>query len=49
MQKSELIFKKTDMKTTSIFLLLVYWSIMIFAPIISNDLKMGSSRAIKLN
>jgi len=37
------------MKTISIFLLLIYWSIMISAPIMSNDIKMGSSRAIKLN
>ncbi len=36
------------MRTISIFLLLVYWSIMISAPVMSNDLKMGSSRAIKL-
>ena len=38
-----------NMKTVSIFLLLIYWSIIISAPIMSNDLKMGSSRAIKLN
>ena len=38
-----------NMRTISIFLLLIYWSIMISAPIMSNDLKMGSSRAIKLN
>jgi len=37
------------MKTISIFLLLIYWSIIISGPIMSNDLKMGSSRAIKLN
>jgi len=37
------------MKTISIFLLLIYWSIMISAPVMSNDLKMGSFRPIKLN
>jgi len=37
------------MKIISIFLLLIYWSIIISAPIMSNDLKIGSSRAIKLN
>ena len=27
------------MKTISIFILLIYWSIMIFAPVMSNDVK----------
>ena len=27
------------MKTISIFILLIYWSIMIFAPVISKDIK----------
>ena len=31
------------MKTISIFLLLIYWSIMISAPVMSNELKMGST------
>ena len=35
-----------SMKTISIFILLIYWSIMIFAPVMSKDLK--TSRA-KLN
>ena len=35
------------MKTISIFILLIYWSIMIFAPIMSNDIKL--SRAIGNN
>ena len=34
------------MKTISIFILLIYWSIMIFAPVMSKDVKFGR---IKLN
>ena len=34
------------MKTISIFILLIYWSIMIFAPVMSNDLKLSR---VKLN
>jgi len=37
------------MKIISIFLLLIYWSIIIFVSIMSNELKIGSSRVIKLN
>jgi len=37
------------MKIISIFLLLIYWSIIISAPIMTNELKIGSSRAIKFN
>ena len=29
------------MKTISIFILLIYWSIMIFAPVMSKDIKFG--------
>ena len=29
------------MKTISIFILLVYWSVMIFAPVMSKDIKMS--------
>jgi hypothetical protein len=29
------------MKTISIFLLLIYWSIMIFAPVMSKDIKIN--------
>jgi hypothetical protein len=29
------------MKTISIFILLIYWSIMIFAPVMSNDFKLS--------
>tara|TARA_B100001093_G_scaffold291986_1_gene278714 strand:+ start:282 stop:419 length:138 start_codon:yes stop_codon:yes gene_type:complete len=29
------------MKTISIFILLIYWSIMIFAPVMSKDVKFG--------
>ncbi len=35
-------------KTVSIFLLLIYWSIIISAPKISNDFKFGSSRSMNL-
>ena len=30
-----------DMKTISIFILLIYWSVMIFAPVMSKDIKMS--------
>ncbi len=29
------------MKTISIFILLIYWSIMIFAPVMSKDIKLS--------
>ncbi len=29
------------MKTISIFILLIYWSILIFAPVMSKDMKFG--------
>jgi len=32
------------MKTISIFILLLYWSIMIFAPVMSKDLKMSRAK-----
>ena len=32
------------MKTISIFILLIYWSIMIFAPIISEDIKLSRAK-----
>ena len=32
------------MKTISIFILLIYWSIMIFAPVMSNDVKLGRAK-----
>ena len=32
------------MKTISIFILLIYWSIMIFAPVISKDGKFGRAK-----
>jgi len=34
------------MKTISIFLLLIYWSIMIFAPVMSKDSKLSR---VKIN
>ena len=32
------------MKTFSIFILLIYWSIIIFAPVISEDLKINRAK-----
>ena len=32
------------MKTISIFLLLIYWSIMIFAPVMSEDIKVSQAK-----
>ena len=32
------------MKTISIFLLLIYWSIMIFAPVMSKDVKLSRAK-----
>ena len=33
-----------SMKTISIFILLIYWSIMIFAPVMSKDVKFGRAK-----
>ena len=33
------------MKTISIFILLIYWSVMIFAPVMSKDLKISRAKA----
>ena len=32
------------MKTISIFILLIYWSIMIFAPVMSKDVKFSRTK-----
>ncbi len=32
------------MKTVSIFILLIYWSIMIFAPVMSKDVKLSRAK-----
>ena len=32
------------MKTISIFILLIYWSIMIFAPVVSKDFKLSRAK-----
>ena len=32
------------MKTISIFILLIYWSIMIFVPVMSKDVKMSRAK-----
>ncbi len=32
------------MKTISVFLLLIYWSIMIFAPVMSKDVKFSRAK-----
>ncbi len=36
------------MKTISIFILLIYWSIMIFAPVMSKDIKMSRAKLNKI-
>ena len=36
------------MKTISIFLLLIYWSVMIFAPVISSDVKLSRAKINKI-
>ncbi len=38
------------MKTISIFILLIYWSIMIFAPVMSKDMKIsrGKTTSVKI-
>ena len=33
------------MKTISIFILLIYWSIMIFAPVMSKDVKISRAKS----
>ena len=35
------------MKTISIFILLIYWSFMIFAPVVSKDLKFSRAKLNK--
>ncbi len=35
------------MKTISIFILLIYWSIMIFAPVMSKDVKFSRGKMNK--
>ena len=35
------------MKTISTFILLIYWSIMIFAPVMSKDLKFSRAKPIQ--
>ena len=36
------------MKTISIFILLIYWSIMIFAPVMSKDVKLSRANTNNL-
>ena len=36
------------MKTISIFILLIYWSIMIFAPVMSKDVKFSRAKMSKV-
>ena len=36
------------MKTISIFILLIYWSIMIFAPVMSKDFNMNKTKINKI-
>ena len=35
------------MRTISIFILLIYWSIMIFAPVMSKDVKLSRAKQNK--
>ncbi len=35
------------MRTISIFILLIYWSIMIFAPVMSEDVKLSRAKQNK--
>jgi hypothetical protein len=35
------------MKTVSIFILLIYWSVMIFAPVMSKDVKISRTKLNK--
>ena len=46
---SKIIFRQymISMKTISIFILLIYWSIMIFAPVVSKDLKVSRAKLNK--
>ena len=37
------------MKTISIFILLIYWSIMIFAPVMSKDVKFSRVKINNIN
>ncbi|MDC3007498.1 hypothetical protein OAZ11_00595 [Candidatus Pelagibacter sp.] len=36
------------MRTISIFILLIYWSIMIFAPVMSKDVKISRAKATNI-
>ena len=36
------------MKTISIFMLLIYWSVIIFAPVLSNVQKVNNDNRIKI-
>ena len=36
------------MKTISIFILLIYWSIMIIAPVMSKDIKLSRAKISKI-
>ena len=36
------------MKTISIFILLIYWSILIFAPVMSKDVKTSEAKINKI-
>ena len=46
---SKIIFRQymISMKTISIFILLIYWSIMILAPVMSKDIKFSRAKPIK--
>jgi hypothetical protein len=43
---SKSVVKLKNMKTISIFLLLIYWSVMIFAPVIKNNTNINENKKI---
>ena len=42
--KINIFFYLLVMQTISIFILLIYWSIMIFAPVMSEDIKISKAK-----
>ena len=46
--KIKIYFYILFMKTISIFILLIYWSIMIFAPVMSKDVKFSRAKVNNL-
>ena len=46
--KINILLHNIVMKTISIFILLIYWSIMIFAPVMSKDIKISRAKMSKI-